>query len=174
MAYTFSDAIAEIVPFHIPEIFSWKKDGKAEFEVPGWDVTSRKYLVALAAHKAPLPANLNFNRVFGNPPDDPSAVSGYTFAYDFEKYLALRGDKTVKDWQSLNTNAKYFNDVRRVAMKNWENKAIDIRTDAVSFIMKRRETARMAMMKVMEQNKIDVFVNPSSTSVAAKLGGAQE
>ena len=38
---------------------------------PGWDVTSRKYLVALSAHKAPLPANMNFRRIFGNPPNNP-------------------------------------------------------------------------------------------------------
>jgi hypothetical protein len=71
--FTFNDAFAELLPFHMPEIFSWKKDGKPEFEVPGWDVTSRKYLIALSAHKAPLPANLNFNRVFANPPTDPEA-----------------------------------------------------------------------------------------------------
>ena len=35
MAFTFNDAIAEIVPFHMPEVFSWKKDGKPEFEVTG-------------------------------------------------------------------------------------------------------------------------------------------
>jgi len=172
MAYTFNDAIAELLPFHMPEVFAWKKDGKPEFEVPGWDVTSRKYLVALAAHKAPLPANLNFNRVFGNPPEDPNAVSGYTFAYDFAKYLTLRGDKKVYDWETLNSNAKYFNDVRRVAMKNWENKEMDIRTNAVTYTMKRRDTLRMVMLKVLQQNKIDVFVNPVNLALQGKIGGA--
>ena len=33
---------------------------QAGIRVPGWDVTSRKYLVALSAHKAPLPADMNF------------------------------------------------------------------------------------------------------------------
>ena len=172
MEFTFNDAIAEIVPFHMPEIFSWKKDGKPEFSVPGWDVTSRKYLVALAAHKAPLPANLNFNRVFGEPPADPSEVSGYTFAYDFAKYLTLRGDSKVYDWETLNANAKYYNDVRRVAMKNWENKEMDIRTNAVTYTMKRRETMRMVMTKVLRQNNIDVFVNPVNPTLPEKIGGA--
>ena len=44
------------------------------------------------------------------------------------------------DWETLNDNAKYYNDVRRVAMKNWENKEIDIRTNAITYTMKRRDT----------------------------------
>lgn len=172
MAFTFSDAIAEVVPFHMPEIFSWQKDGKPEFAVPGWDVTSRKYLVALATRKAPLPANLNFNRVFGNPPEDPEAVSGYTFAFDFAKYLALRGDASVYDWQTLNANAKYYNDVRRAAMTNWEHKEMDVRTDAITYTMKRRDTLRMVMTKVLRQNGIDVLVNPVNPTLPEKIGGA--
>ena len=172
MAFTFNDAIAEIVPFHMPEVFSWKKDGKPEFEVPGWDVTSRKYLVSLAAHKAPLPANMNYNRIFGTPPADPDAVTGYTFSYDFAKYLMLRNDSRVNDWATLNANAKYYNDVRRVAMKNWENKEMDIRTDAITYTMKRRDTLRMVMTKVLLQNGIDVFVNPVNPTLPEKIGGA--
>jgi Asp-tRNA(Asn)/Glu-tRNA(Gln) amidotransferase A subunit family amidase len=172
MKFTFNDAFAEVIPFHMPEIFSWKKDGKPEFEVPGWDVTSRKYLVALSAHKAPLPANLDFVRVFSNPPNDPEAVSGYTFAFQFAQYLTLRGDSRVYDWQTLNENAKYYSDVRLAAMKNWENKEMDIRTNAVTYTMKRRDTMRMAMTKVLEQNNLDVLVNPVNLTPQGKIGGA--
>jgi amidase len=174
MAFSFQDAIAEIVPFHMPEVFAWKKDGKPQFEVPGYDVTSRKYLVSLSAHQAPLPANMNFRSIFGNPPTDPDAVTGYTFSFNFAQYLLQRGDSRVHDWQTLNANAKYFNDVRRVAMKNWENKPIDIRTSAVSYAMKRRDALRMLMTKVLEQNQLDLFVNPTTTTLAEKIGGAGE
>jgi amidase len=172
MTFGFNQAFAELLPFHMPEIFSWKKDGKPEFEVPGYDVTSRKYLVNLGAGKAPLPANMNFRRVFGNPPTDPEAVTGYTFAYQMGEYLAKRGDARVYDWTTLNQNAKYYNDVRRTAMKNWENKEIDIRTNAITYTMKRRDTLRMAMVKVLEQNDIDVFVNPVNLTLQGKIGGA--
>jgi len=172
MKFTFNDAIAEIVPFHMPEVFSWKKDGKPEFSVPGWDVASRKYLVAVSTHKAPLPTNLNFTRVFGEPPENADAVSGYTFAYDFAKYLTLRGDSKVYDWATLNANAKYYNDARRAAMKNWEEKEMDVRTDAVTYTMKRRDTMRMVMTKVLRQNNIDVFVNPVNPTLPEKIGGA--
>jgi amidase len=175
MAFTFEDALAEIIPFHLPEVLSWKTaDGKPEFTVPGYDVTSRDYLVAASLHKAPWPANLNMRRIIGNPPTGDDVVTGYQFSYNFAQYLLERGDARVYNWATLNANAKYHSDARRAAMKNWENKAIDIRTNAVSHIMKRRDAVRMAMMKVLEQNKIDVFVNPSTTALARKLGRAAE
>jgi Asp-tRNA(Asn)/Glu-tRNA(Gln) amidotransferase A subunit family amidase len=174
MTFGFNDAFAELLPFHMPEIFSWKRDGKPEFSVPGWDVASRKYLVALSSHKAPLPQNMNFRTVFANPPANPDDVTGYTFAFQLGQYLTLRDDSRVYDWATLNANAKYFNEVRRVAMKNWENKEIDIRTTAISHTMKRRDTLRMAMIKVLQQNKLDLFVNPVNLTLQGKIGGAGE
>ena len=174
MTFGFNQAFAEALPFHMPEVFSWKRDGQPMFSVPGWDVTSRKYLVALSAHKAPLPANMNFNTVFANPPNNPDEITGYTFAFQLGQYLTLRGDTRVYDWATLNANAKYFNDVRRAAMKNWENKEMDIRTNAITHTMKRRDTLRMAMTKVLLQNKLDMFVNPVNLTLQGKIGGAQE
>lgn len=174
MEFGFSEALAEIVPFHMPEVLHWVKDGKPEFSVDGWDVTSRDYLVAASVHKAPWPANLDIQRLVGNPPQDPNAVTGYTFAYDFARYLMLRGDSRVYDWKTLNENAKYFSDVRRTAMKNWENKAMDIRTNATTYTMKRREVLRMATLKVMEQNQLDALVSPSDLGLAVKISGADD
>ena len=99
-------------------------------------------------------------------------MSGYTFAFQFGQYLALRGDSRVYDWATLNANAKYFNDTRRAAMKNWENKEIDIRTNAITYTMKRRDTLRMAMTKVLVQNDLDMFVNPVNLTLQGKIGGA--
>ena len=115
MTFGFNQAFAEVLPFQMPEIFSWQRDGKPQFTLEGWDITSRKYLVALSAHQAPLPDGMNFNTVFANAPNNPSDVSGYTFAFQFGQYLALRGDTRVYDWATLNANAKYYNDraVRR-------------------------------------------------------------
>jgi len=175
MKFTFQDAIAEVIPFHMPEVLSWKTaDGKLEFAVPGHDVTSREYMIAASSHKAPWPANLNLSRIFSNPPTGPDTVTGYTFAFQFGQYLLKRGDSRVYNWETLNANAKYFNDVRYTAMKNWEKKPMDIRTDAITFTMKRRDTMRMALMKVLEQNKLDVLVNPSTNTLPNKIGGANE
>ena len=57
-------------------------------------------------------------------------------------------------------------------MKNWENKEMDIRTNAITYTMKRRDTMRMVMTKVLRQNKIDVFVNPVNPTLQGKIGGA--
>ena len=172
MAFGFNQAFAEVLPFQMPEIFSWQRDGKPQFTLEGWDITSRKYLVALSAHQAPLPDGMNFNTVFANAPNNPSDVSGYTFAFQFGQYLALRGDTRVYDWATLNANAKYYNDARRAAMKNWENKEMDIRTNAITYTMKRRDTLRMAMTKVLVQNDLDMFVNAVNLTLQGKIGGA--
>jgi amidase len=173
MTLSFEQAMAEVIPFHMPEVLSWKDgDGTPEFEVPGYDLTSREYLVKAASLLAPWPAGLTFARIFGNPPGGGDSVTGYHFSFQLAEYLARRADSRVYDWTTLNANAKYFSDVRRAAMSNWENKPIDIRTDVIAYTMRRRDTMRMAMMKVMEQNDIDVFVAPPLTTLPAKLGGA--
>lgn len=175
VTFGFQEAMAEVLPFHMPEILSWKKaDGTPEFGVPGYDVTSRAYLVAASAHKAPWPANLNLRRIMGNPPDTDDSISGYTFAFQMEQYLALRGDATIKDWKTLNQNAQYFTAAKTAAMTNWGNKEMDSRTYDTTYTMKRRDSMRMVMMKVLEQNKIDVFVNPPLSTLPAKIGGAAE
>lgn len=172
MTFGFNQALAEVLPFHMPEVFSWQRDGKPVFSLDGWDIASRKYLIALSAHQAPLPNGMNFNTVFANAPTNEGDVTGYTFAFQFGQYLALRGDSRVYDWQTLNANAKYFNDTRRAAMKNWENKEMDIRTNAITYTMKRRDTLRMAMTKVLRQNNLDMFVNAVNLTLPGKIGGA--
>jgi amidase len=141
--------------------------------VPGWDVTSREYLVAASIGQAPWPANLDLRRIFDNPPESDDTVSSYGFAFQLAQYLKLRGDARVFDWTTLNANAKYFSDARRAAMANWAAKPIDVRTEEVTFIMKRREVMRMAVIKVLEQNELDVFVNPPLLTLPGKIGGAQ-
>lgn len=171
MEFTFQNALAEIIPFHMPEVLHWQKDGQPEFSVEGWDVTSREYLVSASIHKAPWPENLHIQRMVTNPPSGPDVVTGYTFAFDLARYLMLRGDSRVYDWATLNANAKYFSDARRAAMKNWENKSMDIRTNAINHAMKRRDVLRMATLMVLEHNKLDLLISPSDTALPSKIGG---
>ncbi|MEJ1963207.1 MAG: amidase family protein [Gammaproteobacteria bacterium] len=83
--FTFNDAIAEVLPGTVPEFF-WQKsaDGKLEFEVPGWDVTSPEYLVALSRHKAPLSPKLSLRRLYRS----STQVDG---PLGWDRYLADRG-----------------------------------------------------------------------------------
>ncbi len=171
MTYTFQDALAEILPKTVPEYF-WKKNeaGQPLFKVPGWDVRTVDYDVALAMRKAPLPDNLNIRSIsevalrFANPSNLPL----------MNEYLAKRGDSRVKDWASWVANAKFKSSEVQLRAENAATKT-DARPspDAVSYL-EMQAVMRMVVLKVMYENKIDVFVNPEQTTPPYLLGGAME
>ena len=168
MKYTFQQAFAEILPHNVPEYF-WQRtaSGELEFAVPGWDVTTVDYAVALAMGKAPLSPRINVRRIsarLGNP----------SSPFTINKYLAERGDARVKDWASWVANAKWENDEHRAGA---ENAVADQdpreAPNSVSYL-KMQAVLRMVILKVMYENNIDVFVNPEQTTPPYKLGGASE
>ena len=168
MRYTFQDAFAEILPHTAPEYF-WQKgrDGQLEFAVPGWDVTTVDYAVALSMHKAPLSPKLTLRRIsarLGNPRSP----------YVINKYLAERGDSRVKNWADWVANAKFENDQQRAAAENAVGDQ-DPRAEPGSIsYLKMQSVLRMVILKVMYENGIDVFVNPEQTTAPYKLGFAGE
>ena len=167
MEYTFQDALAEILPIHMPEYFSKTTDsGALEFAVPGQDVTTKRYLVRVGDEKAPLSPNLNLRRVSRAPPTR-------SFAFHIDQYLDRRGDERVKDMASLNANTKYFSDVARAGSENWVA-VDDISSDGNTERMKMREVMRLVLVKVMRENRLDVLVNPENTVPHQKLGGPSE
>ena len=119
MRYTFQQALAEILPIHMPEYFTshagetgggdgdddgGKASKELQFAVPGFDVGAR-----LAEGKAPLSAELNIRKVTASP-------QIHSFGYHMEQYLLRRGDSRVNDWYSLVVNTKDFTEaVARVA-----------------------------------------------------------
>jgi len=168
MKYTFQHAFAEILPHNVPEYF-WQKTptGELEFAVPGWDVTTVDYAVALALGKAPLSSKINVRRIssrLGNP----------SSPFTINKYLAERGDARVKDWASWFANAKWENDEHRARAENAiADKDPREAPNSVSYL-KMQAVLRMVILKVMYENNIDVFVNPEQTTAPYKLGGASE
>lgn len=163
MTYNFQQALAEILPFHMPELVQKAgKDGALLFAVPGSDVTKRDYMVKAAEGLAPLSEALNLRSINDSP---PSASMSFHLA----QYLLRRGDGRIKGWASLNANAKYFNEARLVAMKNWENK-LDLASEGITHNMKMRDVMRLVVLKVMQQNNLDVLVNPTSTIPPARIG----
>jgi amidase len=166
--YTFQDAIAEIFPAAMPEYFAQKDaKGQLEFAVPGWDVTSVKYLVALATHKAPLSSKLTLRRVASN-------LANPRSSFFINRYLAERGDERVKDWASWVANTRFENDAQRVGFQN--SAALDdVRYEAGRpDYTKMQSVMRMVIDKVMHENGIDAFVNPENTLPPFKLGGPTE
>jgi amidase len=168
MTYNFQQALAEILPFHMPEYLQRPGRGgaPAPYAVPGADVTRRDYMVKAGEGLAPWSDALNIRSVNGGP---PSA----SFAFNFAQYLLRRGDARVNDWASLNANAKYYSATRVAAMKNWENKT-DLASDGMTQNIKMREVMRLVILKVMRQNNLDVLVNPTTTIPPARIGYANQ
>jgi amidase len=168
MRYTFQDAFREVLPHNAPEFF-FQKDSKGalEFAVPGWDVTSADYQLALALGKAPLSEKLTLRRIAGGA-SDPEGL------FVINKYLAQRGDERVNDWASWVANSKWKSDAQRAGAENALLET-DPRERAGSIsALKMQSVLRMIVLKVMYENGIDAFVNPENTLPPFKLGGPAE
>lgn len=166
--YTFQDAIAEVLAHNVPEFF-WQKTatGELEFAVPGWDVTSIDYAVALSQGKAPLSEKLSLRRLFKQSEQFQGPLA-------WNKYLARRGDERVKDWPSWVANAKWDSDTQRAGAVNAVSvQDARIGPDTISHV-KMQTALRLIVLKVMHENGIDAFVNPENTLPPFKLGGASE
>ena len=166
MDYTFQDALAEILPIHMPEYFSKTRGGALEFAVQGHDVTSKRYLVQLAEGDAPLAANLNLRRVTLSP-------ATRAFGFHIDQYLARRGDERVTDMASLDANTKYFSAAAEAGSANWA--AIeDVRSTGNTERMQMRAVMQLVLAKVMRENRLDVLVNPENTLPHQRVGGPSE
>ena len=167
MEYNFQDAIAEILPVHMPELIQEKDDdGQYKFAVPRYDVSTRDYLVRAAEGRAPLSEDLNLRSINNSP-------ATASFSFHLSQYLMRRGDPTVTDWTSLNANSKYYSESRAVAMRNWEYKQ-NIASDGITRRLKMRDVMRLVVLNVMHRNDIDLFVNPTITIPPVRIGYAGE
>ena len=167
MEYNFQDAIAEILPVHMPELIQEKNDdGEYKFAVPRYDVSTRDYLVRAAEGRAPLSEDLNLRSINNSP-------ATASFSFHLSQYLMRRGDPTVTDWTSLNANSKYYSESRAVAMRNWEYKQ-NIASDGITRRLKMRDVMRLVVLNVMHRNDIDLFVNPTITIPPVRIGYAGE
>ena len=167
LAYTFQDALAEILPIHMPEYFSTTTgDGSLEFAVPGHDVTSKRYLVRLAEGDAPLAPNLNLRRVTLSP-------ATRSFAFHIDQYLARRGDERVSDMASLDANTKYFSAAAEAGSANWAA-LDDTGSEGNTERMRMRAVMQLVLAKVMRENRLDVLVNPENTTPHQRVGGPSE
>ncbi|HKQ84881.1 MAG TPA: amidase family protein [Steroidobacteraceae bacterium] len=170
MRYTFADAFSEVLPISAPEYFFQKtSDGKLEFEVPGYDVTSRDYLVKLSLRQAPLSAKLNMRRIFTGLDD------GGRDDFMIARYLTARGDQRVADTAAYAANSKWRSEAQAVGVQNVATINLqDTRTTKGIDRVKMHTLFRYAIMKVMRENHIDVFVHPNLTIPMGKIGSAQE
>jgi len=177
---TFQQALAEILPFHMPEyFFKTNAAGAAEFpdfaakvnvpvgSTPGTGtLTPAEYMVRVALGMESLPANLNIRRLSNFP-------RTLSFRFHLAQYLNRRGDPKVRDWPTLNANSSFYSGDKLAAFTNWQNVA-DIRSEGISERVKMREVMQRVVLKVMRENHLDVLVNPLTTVPIPKIGGPVE
>lgn len=171
LKYTFSDALSELLPRMMPEIFLRKNaDGSLAFAVPGYDVTSYDYLVKLGRRQAPLTKAINMTN-FAN----FAAVRCFSPAcsdvrFDIDRYLLERGDSRITTWKAWVENAKFEDSGAKAGALNWANlkaHAEEGKSDRIA----RSYVGRMALLKVMYENNLDAFVHAENTVPTPKLLG---
>lgn len=171
MRYTFTDALSELLPRLMPEIFK-RRDEKGEllFAVPGYDVTSYDYLLKLSKRQAPLTSAVDITNfaTFGALPCEPASCGDV--AFDIDRYLIDRGDKRITNWESWAANAKFREDASRAGAENW-TALQDHEKDGKSDRLARSYIARLALLRVMYENNIDAFVHPENTVPTPKIQG---
>jgi amidase len=171
MRYSFSDALSEILPWLMPEIFSRRNSrGELAFAVPGHDVTSYEYLLKLSKRQAPLTSAVNITNFesFGARPIPCGLCAD--FAFDIDRYLMSRGDTRITNWAAWRANAKFRDDASRAAAENWEHfggRGADSKSDRLA----RSYIARLALTRMMYENRIDLFVHPENTVPPPRIQG---
>jgi amidase len=169
VTYSFSDALSELLPRLMPEIFTRLNEaGELAFAVPGYDVTSYDYLLKLSHREAPLTTAVNIIN-FGSFADLPCSSCVDT-VFEFDHYLKARGDTRITDWKAWVANAKFREDASRAGAENWANFKDHTRAGKADGLA-RSQIARLALLRMMYENKIDVFVHPENTVPTPKILG---
>lgn len=167
--YSFADALSELLPRLMPEIFSRKNDkGELAFAVPGYDVSSYEYLFKLSRREAPLTPAVNITNfaTFAA----PRCRGCNDIDFDIDRYLKERGDTRITSWAAWVANAKFREDASRAGAVNWVNYKGHLDEGKADYIA-RSYIARLALLKVMDENHIDVFVHPENTVPTPKIQG---
>lgn len=173
LRYGFSDALSELLPWLMPEVFSRRNAaGELVFAVPGFDVTSYEYLLKLSKRQAPLTSAVNITNFesFGAKPVPCDLCADFTF--DVDRYLMDRHDARITNWAAWVANAKFRDDASRAGAENWLRFAARGADSSKGDRLARSGLARMALQRMMSENRIDVFVHPENTVPPPKIQGA--
>ncbi|MGE3332446.1 MAG: amidase family protein [Rhodospirillaceae bacterium] len=169
MTTTFQDALAEILPVNAPEYFHQMEGDTPEFAVPGYDVRTRDYLVALSLHRAPLSPKLNLRRLTAGL--DNTERDAFMMA----RYLAERGDTKIKTWADYAAHSKWRAEDIAAGSRNAAARNVqDLRATQGIDRMKMQTVIRMVVGKVMRENKLDVLVHPNMGVPQWKIGTDRE
>jgi amidase len=196
MTTSFDDALRQLVPILYPDLlFHLTPEGKPLFPefaakikptefAPGvifgtGTMTSAEWMVRWSNGLEPMPRSMNLRTVLG-------LGKTNTFRFHIEQYLQRRAadwgtlgyKETVADWSMLNARSKFFSDNQRAAFKNWEETG-DLREafgsrQGIPERIQQRELLNRVVMKVIQENKLDLLINVHDQLPPGKLGLAPE
>jgi len=171
MKYTFSDALSELLPRLMPEIFTRRDDkGQLLFAVPGYDVTSYDYLRKLSVREAPLSDKITIVN-FETYASEPCYILRCNdVAFDIDRYLAARNDATIRTFADWVSHARFRDDASRAGAENWvalKDHLAPGKADRLA----RSYIGRLALQRVMAENGIAAFVHPENTVPTPKIQG---
>jgi Asp-tRNA(Asn)/Glu-tRNA(Gln) amidotransferase A subunit family amidase len=90
--------------------------------------------------------------------------------FDMDRYLATRGDRTIRSWRDWVANAKFRQDASRAAAENWLALP-DHEAPGKAERIARSYIGRLALERVMRENRIDAFVHPENTTPTPRIQG---
>ena len=167
LEYTFTDAFSEALPRFMPEIFSRRTpSGELVFSVPGHQVDSYEYLFRLSRREAPLSNEIRIDTI-GTIAGLPNALD---FKFEMDRYLAARGDRTITNWAAWVAHARFRDDATRANAENWAATTTTLSAGKAGRLAL-SEVGRTVLLKVMQQNGIDLFVHPENTVPTPKILG---
>jgi amidase len=171
MKYTFSDALSELLPRLMPEIFKRRDDkGQLLFAIPGYDVTSYDYLRKLSRREAPLTDKITIVNFATYASEPCYIVQCNDVAFDIDRYLAARNDATIKTFADWASHARFRDDASRAGAENWVA-LNDHLAPGKADRLARSYIGRLALQRVMAENGIAAFVHPENTVPTPKIQG---
>jgi amidase len=192
MKTTFDDAIRSLVPILYPDLlFHLNDKGEPMFPdfaakiqptefAPGvirgkGTMTAAEWMVRWSEGLEPMPKNMNLRSIF-------ALANSNTFRFHISQYLMRRAKdwsdrgytETLSDWPALNERSKFYGDHQRAAFKNWEE-VTDLREplgqrQGISERVQLRELLQRVVMKVIQENKLDILINVHNQLQPGKIG----
>src|SRR5262249_30869054 len=79
--------------------------------------------------------------------------------------------ETLVDWPALNARSKFWGDDQRAAFKNWEEITnLHSPPKGIAENIQRRELLRRILMKVIQENKLDVLIQLHTALPPGRIG----
>jgi hypothetical protein len=198
MTTTFDRATAEIVPVLYPDLL-YRLNANGEPQFPAFAAKVRPtqftrgvtkgtgtmaaadWMVRWAEGLEPSPPNLTLRSLLGGGGGEEGGSR--TFRFHIPQYLSRRAKdwadrgykETLVDWPSLNARSKFWGDDQRAAFKNWEQ-ITDLHAPpkGIAENIQRRELLRRIIVKVLQDNKLDVLIQLHTALPPGKIGLAPE